>query len=274
MTVVDNMTTRPPRSDPQPALTWRDRLLGLRDDLLASARFQRFAGTFVLARPIARKNAAALFDLCAGFVYSQILLACVRLKLFDDLATGPSRAIDLATRLNMPVESMTLLLDAAVSLKLVQKRSGNRYGLGPLGAALRGNPGVIAMIEHHAMLYGDLKDPLALLRGESSGGELARYWPYATGAAPLTRDAVAPYTALMSASQPMIATQVLSAYSFTGHRCLLDIGGGDGAFLSAVAAQTPALRCRLFDLPPVAEAARDRFENTGLAGREIGRAHV
>ncbi len=44
--------------------------------------FQRFAGTFVLTRPIARRRAGALFDLCAGFVYSQILLACVRLAAF------------------------------------------------------------------------------------------------------------------------------------------------------------------------------------------------
>jgi demethylspheroidene O-methyltransferase len=274
MTVVDHMTTGTPPSQHSPiqsstGLSWRDRLLGVRDDLLASARFQRIAGTFALTRPIARRRASALFDLCAGFVYSQILLACVRLKVFDHLAAGPIDAADLAARVSLPTDAMTLLLDAAVSLKLVQRRSGGRYGLGRLGASLRGNPGVVAMIEHHAMLYGDLKDPVAMLRGESGQGELARYWPYATDAAPLTRDAVAPYTALMSASQPMIADQVLAAYSFANHRCLLDVGGGDGAFLSAVAAQTPDLRCILFDLPAVADTARDRFRSSGMAARAL-----
>ena len=48
--------------------------------------FQRFAASFALTRPIARRRAGALFDLCAGFVYSQILFACVRLKLFDHVA--------------------------------------------------------------------------------------------------------------------------------------------------------------------------------------------
>ena len=66
-------------------LSLHDRLLGVRDAILANPGFQRFAGTFVLTRPIARRRAGALFDLCAGFVYSQILLACVRLKLFDQL---------------------------------------------------------------------------------------------------------------------------------------------------------------------------------------------
>ena len=37
--------------------------------------------------------------------------------------------------------------------------------LGPLGAAMVGNPGVAAMVEHHALLYADLADPVALLRG-------------------------------------------------------------------------------------------------------------
>ncbi|MBS0532131.1 MAG: methyltransferase [Proteobacteria bacterium] len=254
-----------------PRLSLHDRLLGLRDSILANQGFQRFAGTFALTRPIARKRAGALFDLCAGFVYSQILLACVRLRLFDHLAEGPVGAADLSSRLSLPAESTTMLLDAATSLKLVQRRSGNRYGLGPLGAALMGNPGVIAMIEHHAMLYGDLRDPVALLRGETGSGELAAYWPYAKAGKPaaLGHDAIAPYTALMSASQPMIAQQVLHSYSFRDHRCLLDVGGGDGAFLSAVAARSPKLRCVLFDLPAVADEASERFRREGLSSRAV-----
>ena len=193
---------------------------------------------------------AQLFDLCAGFVYSQILLACVRLKLFDQLTGGPLSAAELSSRLPLPADATVLLLDAAVSLQLLQRRSDGRYGLGSLGAALLGNPGVVAMIEHHAMLYGDLKDPIALLRGDAGAGQLAAYWPYAGNrtAADLSHEAIAPYTALMAASQPMISQQVLSAYSFRGHRCLLDIGGGDGSFIAAVAAQTPntALRAVRF----------------------------
>ena len=252
-------------------LSWHDRLLGLRDSILANPGFQRFAGTFTLTRPIARRRAAALFDLCAGFVYSQILLACVRLKLFDQLAGGPLSPGELSSRLSLPTDATLLLLDAAVSLKLVQHRSGGRYGLGSLGAALLGNPGVIAMIEHHAMLYGDLKDPVGLLRGEAGAGQLAGYWPYAGTSKPadLTQEAIAPYTALMSASQPMIAQQVLSAYSFGGHRCLLDIGGGDGSFIAEVAARTPKLRCVLFDLPAVADKASERFRAVGLSARAV-----
>ena len=264
---------RPAAPETQTALrpTLQDRLLGLRDRILANQDFQRFAGTFALTRPIARRRASALFDLCAGFVYSQILLACVRLKLFDHVTAGPLSAAELSSRLPLPLDATVLLLDAAVSLQLLQRRSAGRYGLGPRGAALIGNPGVVAMVEHHAMLYGDLRDPIALLRGDAGAGQLAAYWPYAGNqkAADLSHEAIAPYTALMAASQPMISQQVLSAYSFRSHRCLLDIGGGDGSFIAAVAEQTPKLRCVLFDLPAVADQASERFRSVGLSARAI-----
>jgi demethylspheroidene O-methyltransferase len=71
----------------------------------------------------------------------------------------------------------------------------------------------------------------------------------------------------MAASQPLISAEVLDAYDFGRHRCLLDVGGGDGSFLAAVAARVPTLRLKLFDLPAVADRARARFEAGGLAAR-------
>ncbi|CCD96389.1 demethylspheroidene and didehydrorhodopin O-methyltransferase (fragment) [Bradyrhizobium sp. ORS 375] len=169
----------------------------------------------------------------------------------------------------MPEAAMESLCEAACALQLLERRGAARYGLGPLGAALLGNPGIAAMVRHHAALYADLGDPLALLRGHDRERRLAHYWPYALdhGGQSLTRDDVAPYTELMAASQPMIADVVLSAYPLTGHRCLLDVGGGDGSFLSAAARAAPQLQLQLFDLPEVAAIARERLAKAGLAGR-------
>jgi demethylspheroidene O-methyltransferase len=246
-----------------------DRWFAVRDRLLASPRFQRWAAAFPLTEPIARRRARALFDLCAGFVYSQVLAAWVRLRLGDILLEGAQTRDALAQRLALSADATGRLLDAAVSLRLAARRGGDRYGLGPLGAALAGNPGIAAMVEHHALLYADLRDPVALLRGDGRDTELARYWPYAGAEAPaaLPAERVAAYTGLMSASQSLVAGEVLDAYPFGRHRCLLDVGGGDGTFLAAAAARAPALRLMLFDLPAVAERARARFAAAGLADR-------
>lgn len=244
---------------------WRE----ARNRLLANRKFQRWAAAFPLTRPIARRQAHALFDLCAGFVYSQVLLACIRLRLFELLADGPRTAADLAAAMQLPVAKAEKLLRAAVSLDLVEARAGGQYGLGIQGAALVGNPSIAAMIEHHAMLYDDLRDPVALLRDGGGSTKLSAFWPYATTASPagLAAEQVRPYTALMAQSQELIASDLLDAYDIRRHHCLLDVGGGDGAFASAVAARAPGLQLMVFDLPPIAALARERFETERLSMR-------
>jgi demethylspheroidene O-methyltransferase len=263
----------PRPSDDVPPPGWRDRLwdrwLALRDRLLASPAFQRRAAAFPLTRPIARRRAREVFDLVAGFVYSQVLLACVRVRLFDKLAEAPQSAETLAARCALAPEAMQRLLAAAVSLRLVERRSGGRYGLGVLGAPLVGNAGIAAMVEHHASLYVDLVDPLALLRGQARTEALAAYWPYATAAEPgaVEPERVAAYSALMSASQPLVADEILDAYPLARHRCLLDIGGGEGRFLAAAGRRHPHLKLMLFDLPAVAERGRGHLVEQGFGDR-------
>jgi demethylspheroidene O-methyltransferase len=211
----------------------------------------------------------ALFDLCSGFVYSQVLLACTRLGLFEKLARGPCSAQQLAAELDVPADSLSRLLTAAESLKLIEARGNDEFGLGPLGSAVLGNPAVAMMIEHHAHFYDDLRDPVALLRGDSRPTQLARFWAYAEAEDPAAVQSVdaAAYSELMEASQAMIADQVLAAYPFSAHRRMLDVGGGNGAFAAAALRRTPQLEVTVFDLPAVAQLAEQRFERDDFGRR-------
>jgi len=179
--------------EPDPSLLDRlkDRWFSWRDGLVGSRRFRRWAAAFPLTRPIAQRRARGLFDLVAGFVYSQVLLACVRLRLFDMLAHEPQTLSALAPQLGLSEDAALRLLRAAVSLDLVEERSRGRFGLGPLGAPLVGDAAIASMVEHHADLYVDLADPVALLRGEARTSALASYWPYAAADAPGSLDASA-----------------------------------------------------------------------------------
>ena len=211
----------------------------------------------------------ALFDLCGGFVYSQVLLSCTRLNLFERLADAPLSVDQLSQDLNVPQPALERLLEAAESLRLLEARNDHLIGLGPLGAALLGNPSVGMMIEHHSALYADLSDPLALMRGEKQTTELGQFWAYSkhAGAKSLESDNTTAYSDLMAASQAMIAEQVLSAYSLKKHRRMLDVGGGAGAFASAALERYPEFEARVFDLPSVAEQALARFKQLGLDAR-------
>jgi demethylspheroidene O-methyltransferase len=243
-------------------------LRGWRDRLIADPRFQRWSLANPLTRWIARRSSRAMLDLCAGFVYSQVLFACVQLRLFDLLKDGPLTISELAAKTALSEDAARRLLDAASSLALAQRRGEGRYGLGRLGAALLGSPEALALIEHQPMLYADLRDPVALLRGGAETA-LSRYWPYSAAERPsaLSAGEVGPYSALMATSQPMVAREALAVYGIEQHRRLLDVGGGEGVFLAEAALKAPALELELFDLPAVAERARARLEVAGLAGR-------
>ncbi len=247
----------------------RDSVLTWRDRLLTNRRFLRWATSFPMTRPIARGNARALFDLCAGFVYSQVLLACVRLNLFDALAEAPMSGSELARKIGLPEEATERLLRAAVSLKLADRRDGGRFGLGALGATLLANPSLVAMVEHHSDLYADLHDPVELLRSANGSCAVARYWPYARCENPraLPAASVVNYTTLMAATQEMISTQILDAVSFDRFDCVMDLGGGDGAFVEAAAVRNPKQKFILFDLPPVVERARIRLSEASFGDR-------
>lgn len=240
--------------------------LALRNRLIGDHRFQRWAGNFPLTRPFARRNVRSLFDLVAGFVYSQILAACVAAGLFDLLAEGPAEAAQLAGLMGLSEGAALRLLKSSTALRLTERLRDGRFVLGPLGAALRGNPAVQRMIEHHALLYADLSDPLALLRGDTASLRLPQFWSYTQSRDPQPGE-VGAYSALMAQSQSFIASDILDSYPIARHRHLLDLGGGEGAFLREAARRAPSLAMTLFDLPAVAAHARERLAAEGLSER-------
>ena len=211
--------------------SWRD----WRNQWVMSPRFQRWAAAFPLTRSIARLEAREMFDVVAGFVYSQVVLACLRLGLLERLRAGAVSESELQVQIDLPPAALRTLLRAAAALELLELRDpgvavnrehedpSRSWGLGLRGAALLGNPGVLAMIEHHAVLYADLVDPLAMLAAPRGSTGLAQYWPYAAVEAPgaVASDSTRAYTRLMSASQQLVAGEmVLARRQWGGHHFL------------------------------------------------------
>jgi demethylspheroidene O-methyltransferase len=235
--------------------------------LIAKPSFQGWASRFPLTRGIARREGAEMFGLVAGFVQSQVLMAVVELRLLHRLMEAPRNAASLAREAGMTAERMEILLQAAAALGLIRRRKDGRFTVARKGAALLGVPGLEAMILHHRAFYRDMEDPVALLRGEVDT-ELANFWPYVFGA----RGAVDPavtrtYSDLMADSQGLVAQDTLRMVSLSDVTCLLDVGGGSGAFALAVAQAYPSIDLMLFDLPDVVPAAQTRFAAAGIGGR-------
>ena len=161
-----------------------------------------------------------MFDIVAGFVRSQVLLAA-----------GSATLASLSFPCRVDSERLGVLWQAAAALKLLRFRAGV-WHLSPRGAALVAVPGLALMVRHHRVLYRDLSDPAAFFRGGASP-EVARFWPCVFGAGGgVDRGLATQFSHLMAESQALGAGDRLR---------LVD--------LSAVGRAHPALRLTLFDLP-------------------------
>ncbi|PIT73702.1 hypothetical protein B9Z42_10845 [Limnohabitans sp. B9-3] len=249
--------------------SWHDQVLQWLERIYASPSLYKWSLSNPVTRWITKRRTQQIFDLMSGFVYSQVLLGCVRLDLFRMLQLRPLDLQQISLKTKLPEEALQRLLLSAVSVGLLEYRSRQRFGLGALGVPMAIHPGIGAMVEHNHLLYQDMQDPLAFLNNAWRGG-MAEYWPYAHDAQAAERvaqDKFSRYSDLMASSQEFVVQEILGAYFFDEHRCVLDVGAGKGRFASELALHAKHLDLKLFDLPPVLELAKATFESKGLLDR-------
>ncbi len=244
-------------------LTWKTRWVMRRNAILGSAKFQRWASRTPIICSIARRRAVAQFDMIAGFIYSQILMAFVQAGLIEYLNGHLRRVDEIAEFTRLGLDATDRLLKAGQSLQIAESPQFGLWTLGEAGAPLSANEGALAMIRHHHLLYSDLADPLTLLsKNRSEETALSAYWTYASKDD--SKVGATGYSALMAATQPMVSQQIIDAYDFTDHQRMLDIGGGSGAFTAAIGATAPNVQFGIFDLPDVIAEAQKRLGTTAI----------
>ncbi len=226
-------------------------LVRFRNRLLADPRFHQLVQRFALTRLIARRRSVQLFDLLAGFSYSQVLFACVEMRVFTKVGLAGCSTDELVAHTGLSPERCTMLVKAAAALGLLE-RSGSRIHLGEQGAVLLAQPWIVHFVEHHRHFYRDLENPADMLKGARVPGGLRDFWTYDEAG---TNKEL--YSALMASSQVAVSEQILAAYDFGRHKRLLDVGGGTGAFARAVGRHHPNLDLNVFDLPGVSETAEE-----------------
>lgn len=203
---------------------------------------------------------------------SQVLIACAELDVFAALGDEVVGADDLAERLDLDARALSRLLNAAVALGLLERRgAGYANSAQALACLVAEGPfylGNLARREgaffrrwsrlSEAVRTG--RRPEENLRDEGRINwvrdfELALY-DIARLNGPAIAEALGPQL-LRHAGQPIR---------------VLDLGGGHGGYSIALARQYNDLRAVVFDLPPVAEVAREIVAATDVADRVTVRA--
>ncbi|MDC6472758.1 methyltransferase [Luminiphilus sp.] len=207
-----------------------------------------------LVRRIASQKAVELHHLTAGFVYTQTLTAVIQSNLLAVLQGRIETTKSVAAMCGLSPQAAFTLLTASRALKLTDEVTPGHWMVGELGASVLGNPAVADMVRHHAVLYRDLADPLAILRHRENTG-LRNYWSYVPGGTRL-EESHREYSRLMSSSLALIADHILDSYPLKDYASLIDVAGGTGQFARVVKQRYPELSTTVLDLPEVVSEAK------------------
>jgi O-methyltransferase domain/Dimerisation domain len=224
------------------------------------------------AAPHGPSSPARILDLISGMWAARAVGAFARLGIADQLAAGPRTAAELAPAVGADETALYRLMRAVVSIGVLTRKSGGRFGLTAFGQCLRsGVPGTMrAAIASevdtvHWACWGQLDD--CLRTGKPAFEKvfgLANPWDYYRDKNP---DEGRLFSENMTAQSGAEVQAVLRAYSFKGARLVVDVGGSHGAFLGAVLKRVPQARGILFDQPDVVGHAHQALSELGVAAR-------
>jgi demethylspheroidene O-methyltransferase len=234
-----------------------NRLYRLKVNLFASERFHNYISRIPVVKYLINYEGGRIYDIMAGFVYSQVLHSIVELDLLKYLMSGGKSISEISRFVDISEDRLRILLRGACALKLIS-HSKNRYWLSRMGSQIVGIPGLLEMISHNQLLYNDLQDPVGLLKGKENTN-LSHFWPYVQKSrdkSDISEKNSVQYSKLMQTSQRLVAKETLDTYSLARFKNILDLGGGTGAFLSEVDKRYPQMSRTLFDLPNVIKEAK------------------
>jgi SAM-dependent methyltransferase len=200
-----------------------------------------------------------ILRLASGFMAAKHLFAANELGLFEALAEAPTTIDGLAARTGLTRRAARISADAMVALGLLD-REGERYRNSDVAATFLAGSG-------RADLRPFLRfwDKISYPTWCELAGALAKGPAKEIFALDDEQQAVA--SAGIEAILTGPAAALPEAVDFSRHRRLLDVGGGTGSWSIAVAQAHPHLEAAVFELPAVAEIARQRIAETGLASR-------
>jgi hypothetical protein len=197
---------------------------------------------------------------------ARTLYVALEFRLFTHLATGRQTLTHIASVLGLAERAAGRLLYACAALGLIQA-TGDGFCNTPLTQKylVEGQPTFIGS-------YLRLFDALGYHRWEQMGEALRRNGPVDDLSHPyhyLADDAedATTFSAAQHAGSRSLGHALARRINFAPFTCLLDLGGGSGAYTVEILHRYPHLRAILFDFPQVGRLAAAVMRQEGLADR-------
>lgn len=191
------------------------------------------------------------------------------LRIPDLIASGVTGLEELAGRCGADAETLGRVMRYLVARGVFAEPAPGRFTTTPVGRLLEDAAGVRGWLDQ-----------------DGFGGRMDRAWP---GLLETVRsgktsyehvfglslwddlvahpEVAASFNALMARQSEDVWRELSQVYDWSRAREVVDVGGGSGILLAALAHAVPHIRGTVVELPPTARAAAERFAREGLADR-------
>lgn len=208
-------------------------------------------------------NPSLITDMASAFYQSSILFTASDAGIFDYLAAHPlSDVYSIAHAVHFDVRAATLLLDACVALRLLEKKE-TTYQNSPESALflVSGSPADLSRaIRYNRDVYHVWGQLGAFAQ---SGQPVENPQIHLGGDADRTRT----FVLSMHGRAMGIGQSVIPLLDLEGCRTLFDVGGGPGTYAVLLARKWPELHCTVMDLPDIVAVADELIASAGLSDR-------
>lgn len=193
-----------------------------------------------------------IFEVASGFMAAKHLFVANEVGLFEQLADGPATLDELAGRSGIARSRLRILADAMVVLGFVE-RHADSYQNAPVAATFLSGSTPPADLRPFLRFWNRLSYPTwTKLEEAVRTGQAQSTLHLPEEEQRIFSEGVEAITAAPSQALP-------SAYDFSRHKRILDLGGGTGSWLTAILRQYGSLEGTLFELPNAAAIAREHL---------------
>lgn len=211
-----------------------------------------------------------MLQMMSGLWVTRGLWVAAKLGISDHLVNGPRTSGELAEATGSHEDSLYRILRMLAMTGVYNEAEGRKFSLTPLSETLISDipgslrPGIIAELgEIHYEAWGNLMQSVKT-------GEIAldskigmNIWQYFEQ----HPDRADNFNRYMAGSSELLNRAISTKYDFSQYHTLVDVGGGFGGMISAIAAANPHLNGIVYDAPSVVEKSRGFLAANGLDGR-------
>jgi len=202
-----------------------------------------------------------IMSLVSKFQESRIFLTAAEMDVFTLLAKNPMSAKEIGNKLKATVRGITILLDAIVSMGLLEKKE-EKYHCPAEVASILSKESKTSIMPMVMLATGGWKR-------WSNLTDIVRHGKERTGptALDINKNEQETFSGAMHAIAYRMAPGIVAAIKPGRANKLLDIGGGSGAYTQAFLEASPGLTATIFDLASAINIAQKRLATTGLLDR-------